>query len=544
MTVRGPVSSTSATVPAETAALQRTPPGVSTGPAEAGSESLSVPAAHCSFRPGTGDGKQTAAASCPPDASQLQDSRCAGMGRTAEETPGTGSSGSPAAERSLTGPTLLMLSAIGFALIAFALWAVRFIGWIRALNGSAPLWLAVGVITVSLRWCLLLGLSYRSLRKRSRDPLPEVTDWPHVSILIPAYNEEETIVPALESLLALDYPCFDAIVIDDGSPDATFERACEFARQHPELPVKIFRKPNGGKWAAHNFGFRRTTGELVLCLDADSRLRPGSLRHLVRRMADPEVAAVAGQVCVRERHNLVTRLQALEYLMANGALRLAQNTTGHVLVVPGPIGLFRRDVMEEVFVQYVQHGSSLEPGQVAGPFEGNTFAEDFDLSLAVLAMGHKTIYEPEAVSDTKAPDNILDLLNQRYRWARGSLQVVRKFLRHSSQHGGPARLPALHGWICVCYVAEIAMFPFVYGMSLAGLWPALVHPASVGIMASGLALIWGLNASIAGLYVAVHRDDYRLLLVIPLLDFYFGVLLSAGLVFALFDEWRNTRMKW
>jgi poly-beta-1,6-N-acetyl-D-glucosamine synthase len=445
---------------------------------------------------------------------------------------------------------VIYLLTVLFAGVAFSLWYVRFIGWLGVHAENFSLGFRLMIIAVSLcwavmlfRWAFLLTASFLQLIRDSRTTAPEITHWPHVSILIPAYNESETIVPALSSLKGLDYPRFDVIVIDDGSDDDTFDRADRYARAHPELNIRVCRKRNGGKWSAHNVGFHHARGELLLCLDADSRLRSGSLKFLVARMTDPRVAAVAGQVSVRNRLNLLTSLQALEYLMANGALRLAQSLFGQVLVVPGPIGLFRRDVLEEVCVRFGEPRQAHGPGEVAGPFEGDTFAEDFDLSIAILTLGHRIVYEPVAVSDTRAPDDLLTLLNQRYRWSRGSLQVIRKYVRRLRRHQ-IAWSPSLFAWLCLCYLLEIAMFPFVYSMGLLTLTPFLMYPVTFGIMMTGALLVWALNASIAGLYIAVHRDRWRLLAAVPFLDFYFGMCLSAGLVFSLFDECRNSRMKW
>lgn len=446
--------------------------------------------------------------------------------------------------------TVIFVLTLLFATIAFSLWYVRFIGWLGIHAQNFSFFYRFMIIAVSVcwaimlaRWGFLLTASYIQLVRDSRTKFPTIHHWPHVSILIPAYNEEPTIVPALSALKKLNYPHFDVAVIDDGSKDRTFELASEFAAQHPELNIRVYRKPNGGKWSAHNFGFQRTSGELLLCLDADSRLRPESLRLLVARLVDAKVAAVSGQVSVRNRNNLLTYLQSLEYLMANGALRLAQSLFGQVLVVPGPIGLFRRDVLEEVYLRFASHDHPLAVGEYAGPYEGDTFAEDFDLSVAILALGHKIVYEPVAVSDTKAPDSLLVLLNQRYRWSRGSLQVIRKYLKR--QRAGIIPWNAgLFSWLCFCYLLEIAMFPFVYSMGLITLTPFLMHPSTFAIMLIGTLLVWGLNASIAAMYVAVHRDQWKLLSAVPFLDFYFGLCLSAGLVYSLIDEARNTRMKW
>lgn len=191
---------------------------------------------------------------------------------------------------------VIYLLTVLFAGVAFSLWYVRFIGWLGVHAENFSLCFRLMIIAVSLcwavmlfRWAFLLTASCLQLICDFRTPTPTITHWPHVSILIPAYNESETIVPALSSLKGLDYPRFDVIVIDDGSDDDTFDRADRYARAHPELNIRVCRKRNGGKWSAHNFGFHHARGELLLCLDADSRLRSGSLKLLVERMTDPRV---------------------------------------------------------------------------------------------------------------------------------------------------------------------------------------------------------------------------------------------------------------
>ncbi len=189
------------------------------------------------------------------------------------------------------------------------------IGWLM----MATPWILAAVTGIGgLRWTTLLALSYISFHRAGQRAHETPRQWPRVSIFVPAFNESENIEAALESLLVLDYPCYEVIVVDDGSTDDTYARALRFAGKHDRCTIDVHRKVNGGKWSAHNYAFRRSVGELVLCLDADSRVDPGSLRRMVLHLADPQIAAVAGQIRVRNRHNLLTRLQAIEYLMGNG----------------------------------------------------------------------------------------------------------------------------------------------------------------------------------------------------------------------------------
>ena len=367
--------------------------------------------------------------------------------------------------------------------------------------------------------------------------------WPLVSVFVPAHNEAENIEAALESLLTLDYPCFEVIVVDDGSTDDTYERALPFAGTYDRCTLRVYRKPNGGKWSAHNLAFRRSLGELVLCLDADSRVDPASLQCMVVHMANPEIAAVAGQIRVRNRGNLLTRLQAMEYLMGNGCARMAMSYSGTVLIVAGPLGLFRRCVLEEVFLQYGRNNQKLTEGQVEGPFEGDTFAEDFDLSMAVLALGGQVRYEPAAVSYTRAPDTVFALLSQRYRWCRGTIQVLRKYFRRaiSSPH---IRRPRLLAWLAVTYLFDLAVLPVVYGCSLVMLFVLLTSQANGLEMLGWAGVMLLVNMCAGAMFVMVQRDRLPLLHVLPLYDLYQSFLLIPGWLISILDEVRGVSMRW
>ncbi len=411
------------------------------------------------------------------------------------------------------------------------------------LSALCSLFIGVVSLVIGIRWCVLFTLSFRMFLRLQSAPLQAVASWPFVSVFVPAYNESDTIDAALESLRQLDYPNFEVLVVDDGSQDDTYEKALRFEGQHRGCAIRVFRKLNGGKWSAHNFAFARSRGELVLCLDADSRVEKGALRRLVARLADPVVSAVSGQIRVRNRVNLLTRLQALEYIMANGAMRMAQSASGTVLVVPGPIGLFRRSALEEVFMRFGYHEQALAAGEVLGPFEGDTFAEDFDLSLAILSLKGRVVYEPHAVSHTKSPDWPTTLLNQRYRWARGTIQVLRKLIKRASRQ--PELLhPRLLAWVVGTYGLELLLVPVAYtlglGLGLASLFAGVNLMPLAFWMVSFLAI----NALAAALFALMHRDRLDVLLVLPFYDLYHGFLLNSGWLIAVLDELRGAKMRW
>ena len=416
--------------------------------------------------------------------------------------------------------------------------------WIFAL---LSIFFALVMVFTGIRWCACFAMAYMAYRRRRQPQSPIPHRWPRISILVPAYNEGETIEAALESLLQDDYPCYEVIVVDDGSSDDTLARARKFEGKHGRCTVLVYSKPNGGKWSTLNLAFQRSTGEFILCVDADSRLASGSLYRLAVRLSDPGVEAVAGQVQVRNQVNVLTRLQALEYLMGNGLMRMAQSFSGTVLIIPGPIGLFRRGVLEEVFTRYGSPEVPDKAGHVSGPFERDTFAEDFDLSLAILSLGHRIVYEPGAISYTKAPVTPFRLLNQRYRWQRGNIQVLRKFVRRV--RSSPEMLSLrLITWIAMTYLVEFSFLPVA---NIIGIVFFIISISS-GVTGSGVAsslLGWFLafmllNVNAVFFFASFHRHTRKALLALPFYDLYHDLMLNSCLVIAVLDEIRGVGMRW
>lgn len=241
--------------------------------------------------------------------------------------------------------------------------------------------------------------------QRHEDPL---SDNPQlVSVLIPALNEAKVIVPALHPLLMSDYPNLEVIVVDDGSEDGT----SDLVREHfaTDSRVHLIVKANGGKAAALNSGLARASGIVVVALDADTHFQRDSIFKLVRWFHDPSVAAVAGNAKVGNRINTITRWQALEYVTSQNLERRALATLGCITVVPGAIGAWRREAIEQL-----------------GGFPVDTLAEDQDLTIGLLRAGWRVLYDSTAIGWTEAPDSLRGLLKQRFRWTYGTLQCLWK----------------------------------------------------------------------------------------------------------------------
>ncbi len=269
--------------------------------------------------------------------------------------------------------------------------------------------LLIFLLVLILRFFLLLYFSILDVIETVTEKFRGVN--PKVSIIVPAFNEEKVIKNSLRALFNLNYPNYEVIIINDGSNDNTLKNMLSIPNRKDSVEVKIINKPNTGKADSLNRGLYQATGELVVAVDADSKLDSQTLKNLVRHFEDPDVGAVAGNVKVINRNNMLTKLQALEYIQGLNLAKRAQSFLRIVNIIPGPLGMFRKRVMIE-----------------AGGYSNDTFAEDCDLTLKILSKNWKIKYEASAISYTEAPEGLVDLFKQRYRWTRGIVQSMSKHL--------------------------------------------------------------------------------------------------------------------
>jgi cellulose synthase/poly-beta-1,6-N-acetylglucosamine synthase-like glycosyltransferase/peptidoglycan/xylan/chitin deacetylase (PgdA/CDA1 family) len=288
--------------------------------------------------------------------------------------------------------------AITFFFLSTGGWTLQWVFLIGILLGLGRL-LFVGSLALA-QW----------LRSRRRERTHAGSDFaPFVSVIVPAYNEEMVIEQTLRSLLLSDYPSYEILVIDDGSQDNTSKLVAQ--KFGYEKRVKLFTVENAGKAAALNTGLRYSQGQIIIALDADTLFAPQTIGALAHRFYDRELGAIAGNAKVGNRTNIVTRWQALEYITSQNMDRRAFASLNCITVVPGAVGAWRRDLLEEV-----------------GGFAADTLAEDQDLTLQIRRLGYKIGYEEAAVAWTEAPDNLRSLAKQRFRWAYGTLQCMWKHL--------------------------------------------------------------------------------------------------------------------
>lgn len=259
-----------------------------------------------------------------------------------------------------------------------------------------------------LRLTLLCIFSYQQRKKRR---IIRTEDLPFVSVILAAYNEEKIIKKTLEAILESTHKKYEVIVVNDGSTDGTSKTVREMCQRDPR--IRLIDQGNAGKSTAINRAFKEAQGSVVISIDADTQMLPQAIEWLARPFIDPKVAAVSGNVKVGNIKNRLTMWQHMEYVSSFNLDRRAFSLLKCVPVVPGALGAWRKEAIEQI-----------------GYFPHDTLAEDTDVTVTLIRDGYHIHYEERALAFTEAPDNLKDFLKQRFRWVYGTLQCLWKH-RHT-----------------------------------------------------------------------------------------------------------------
>ena len=261
-------------------------------------------------------------------------------------------------------------------------------------------------IVTSVMWTLTSLIFYV---RNEREPLPPEpdADLPFVSVVVAAYCEEAVIERTLAALLALDYPRYEIVIVDDGSTDRTVELLLPYVA---DGRIRLLEKQrNEGKAMALNDAIPIVRGEIITIIDADIQPEPDTLRHLVGHFRHGRVAAVAGNPQVTNTASLLAKVQATEFASIVSVLRRAQRVWGRVLTVSGAVCAFRKSAVVDV-----------------GLFDPEMATEDIALTWKLQRRFYDVRYEPRAVVGMQVPETFRGLYRQRKRWATGLAQVLRR----------------------------------------------------------------------------------------------------------------------
>jgi peptidoglycan-N-acetylglucosamine deacetylase len=232
----------------------------------------------------------------------------------------------------------------------------------------------------------------------------ELSYYPTVTIAVPVYNEESTIIKTIESILFLDYPKdkLKIFIIDDGSKDKTWEVIQEF-RNNPI--ITLLHKENGGKHTAINLALEKTDSEFFACLDSDSFVHSQALKRILKYFEnDPETMAVVPSIIVHNPKKLIQIVQKAEYEMSV-YIKHMLGLMGGMQTTPGPLSTFRKKVFDELGYYRKAHNT-----------------EDQEMALRLQENGYKIGYCLDAFVYTNTPNSISKLYKQRVRWIYGFIK--------------------------------------------------------------------------------------------------------------------------
>jgi cellulose synthase/poly-beta-1,6-N-acetylglucosamine synthase-like glycosyltransferase len=344
-------------------------------------------------------------------------------------------------------------------------------------------WLVIGFYVVLTLAGYVYALEAARGRRRRREP----REWPGVSILVPAHNEEIVMAGTIESLLHLDYPRdrVEIIVVEDSSTDRT-RRVVE-QLMATDRRVKLVAIPPGlggrGKSHALNVGLRYASHDLIAVFDADNSPEPTSLRYLVAELVmDDQLGAVTGKIRTLNRAvNFLTRCINIEFVSFQWIVQGGRWRLFGLSSLPGTNYVIRREALER-----------------AGGWDPNAIADDAELTVRMSQEGYGIKFVPDAVSWEPEPQDWRVWLRQRLRWARGGTYVVRKFLpRVTRVRRRELLLEVMHLLtIYHMFFAVLMVSDLVFALGLAA--------ALAGVPTSGpLLILWALALALFLLELAI-----------------------------------------
>ena len=260
---------------------------------------------------------------------------------------------------------------------------------------------------IALYFLLLFVLTFVQNRKEIFS-VPKPSKKYSVSVLIPAFNEQNSIKETVESVLKSDYKYLkEIIIINDGSTDDTLRIAKELEKKY--LKVKVFDKKNSGKADSLNQALKIAKGELIAIVDADSYPDHNAISSMVGYFDDEKMGAVTTRILVRDRNNFIRKMQAVEYKVIAFTRRLL-GFLDAIYVTPGPMALYRKSALNKI-----------------KGFDKKNMTEDIEATWHLIHDGYKIRMSFVSKASTVAPDTLKKWFKQRIRWNIGGFQTILKY---------------------------------------------------------------------------------------------------------------------
>ena len=309
------------------------------------------------------------------------------------------------------------------------------------------IWFAYLFATYFLVYWLLLFIETEPRLRKEYNEKIVLKRHPFVSILVPAWNEENTVVKTLNSLITLDWPKnkLEIIVVDDGSKDRTAEVVKQFQKEHPKEPIKLLQQENKGKAAALNSGLKILKGEYFTCLDADSFVESDALNRMIYwHEKYPLVAITTPVMKIHKPRTVMQQFQKIEYISGMFLTKLMSYIDANY-VAPGPFSTYKTKIIRDL-----------------GGFDEDNLVEDQEIAYRAQEKHYKIMQVPRAIVHTVGPKTFKAFRKQRNRWYKGTILNMWKYkhLMFKKEYGdfGVYQLPILNVFAFLLGLVAIGSF--------------------------------------------------------------------------------------
>lgn len=256
----------------------------------------------------------------------------------------------------------------------------------------------------------------RVLKNSKRLTKRQIENRTKISVVVPAWNEEVGIITSINSLLKNSYRNLEIIVVNDGSTDFTNKIIRKFIKENingKNLNGKTFKyinkRKNAGKGAAINSGIKKSTGDLIVTMDADTKFDNDAILSVAKYFQDKTIDAGVGNVKVANSKTFIGLLQQIEYTLGFYFKR-THSVLNSEYIIGGAFGIFRREV-------FSKHGF----------FDEKNKTEDIEFSTRLKVKGLRTIFIEDAIAYTEGASSCIGLMKQRLRWKKGRMDTFLKF---------------------------------------------------------------------------------------------------------------------
>lgn len=318
----------------------------------------------------------------------------------------------------LIASAFILIIAIKFRL--FHLWAEFLQSTLLLKLSTYPLLFSAIIIITGVIFRTIIWIRYKPLSADDKEEM----NWPYVSVIMPALNEEELIAKSIDSIFAGNYPQdkLEVIAINDGSTDMTHIYMMRSKRKYGERLKIIHFKKNLGKRKALYSGLKKARGEVIVTVDTDSKIGRSAIRNLVIPIIkDKKTGCVAGRVAVlNEKENFLTRMLSIRYSISFDFGRAYQSVYGAVFCCPGALTAYRKEILEKFIHTWVNQKFLNVPC---------TYGEDRALTTKILKAGYMTRYQSNAVVYTKVPASFNQMNRMYLRWTRSYIRESYLFAR-------------------------------------------------------------------------------------------------------------------